>query len=132
MFLVINQKILFSDFKLQERYQYFINKMSSTSATPPLTTWQMVKMLGPIILSEILLPILDNVTDLRMIIRLYWGIPGCKAHSSVLTQTAGYTECLRDPATFCEDRKDDYYCERNKHPRFASMLLGTILSFNAY
>ena len=126
MFLVINQKRHFSEFKLQDtRYQYFI-KMSS-----PLTTWQLVKMSGPIILFEILLPLLDNFTDLRMIIRLYWGIPGCKA---------GNAECLKDPATFCEDRQEDYYrelnstqedyyCERNKHPHFASMLLGIIVSF---
>ena len=97
----------------------------------PLTTWQLVKMSGPIILFEILLPLLDNFTDLRMIIRLYWGIPGCKA---------GNAECLKDPATFCKDRQEDYYrelnstqedyyCERNKHPHFASMLLGIIVSY---
>ena len=45
---------------------------------PLLTTWQLVKMTGPIILFGILLPIVDSVTDLRMIIILYWGIPGCK------------------------------------------------------
>ena len=52
--------------------------MSSPSAPPPLTTWQLVKMTGPIILFGILLPFVDNVTDLRMIIRLYSGIPDCK------------------------------------------------------
>ena len=51
--------------------------MSSTSPSPPLTTWELVKMTGPIMFFGILLPTVDNLTDLRMIIRLYTGIYSC-------------------------------------------------------
>ena len=46
--------------------------MTSKSAPPPLTmtTGQLVKMAAPIVLFSILLPAVDNVTDLRMITRL--------------------------------------------------------------
>ena len=52
--------------------------MSSTTATPSLTTWELVKMSAPIIFFGILLPTVDSFTDLRMIIRLFIGIPACK------------------------------------------------------
>ena len=82
--------------------------MSSTSAsTPPLTTWELVKMTGPIILFGILLPTVDNLTDLRMIIRLYTGITGCKFvdPDNYNRETNGTWEdlitCQQNPNTYC-------------------------------
>ena len=83
--------------------------MSSTSATLPLTTWELVKMIGPIILFGILLPTVDNVTDLRMIFRLFIGIPGCKLvdPNEYLkingTHWQDVITCTRqDPEDFCQ------------------------------
>ena len=93
--------------------------MSSTSASTPLTTLQLVRMTGPIILSGILLPIVDNLTDLRMIIRLYSGIPSCNyVHPSdyyynVLNGTwEDVITCQyqQDPDTFCQVYKESSHC----------------------
>ena len=42
---------------------------------PPLPLGQLVKMTAPIFLFGVILPFVDMVTDLRMIIRLYVGVP---------------------------------------------------------
>ena len=90
--------------------------MSSTSAMHPLTTWDLVKMTGPIILFGILFPTVDNLTDLRMIIRLYEGIPGCNHIYpwDYVRETNGTWEdlytCQPDPDTYCQlnDSKSKY------------------------
>ena len=91
--------------------------MSSTSPTPPLTTWELVKMTGPIILFGILLPTVDNLTDLRMIIRLYSGIYGCKYVSpyDYVRETNGTWEdlftCQQDPDAYCQvNNPEDREC----------------------
>ena len=94
--------------------------MSSTSATPPLTTWQLVKMTGPIILFGILLPTVDNLTDLRMIIRLYFGIPGCKSVYYVYyedyismngTNWQDLYTCQQDSETYCQLNPNSVVCK---------------------
>ena len=99
--------------------------MSSTSASPPLTTWELVKMTGPIIFFGILLPTVDNLTDLRMIIRLYSGIPGCNYVNpeSYISETNGTWEdlftCQQDPDTYCQDNSESLECHyffRNGYP----------------
>ena len=82
--------------------------MTSKSAPPPLslTTRQLVKMAAPIVLFSILLPTVDNVTDLRMIIRLYTGITGCKE----LPWQEKFT-CQEDPVTYCESNPRSFGCE---------------------
>ena len=92
--------------------------MSSTSAPPPLTTWELVKMTGPIIFFGILLPTVDNLTDLRMIIRLYKGIPGCKYVDQwdYVNKMNGTWEhvvtCQQDPDTYCQENDPkSKYCD---------------------
>ena len=87
--------------------------MSSTSPTPPLTTWELVKMTGPIIFFGILLPTVDNLTDLRMIIKLYSGIPECKLVWYDVTDGPwedAYT-CQQDPDTYCQENPGSSDCE---------------------
>ena len=99
--------------------------MSSTSASPPLTTWELVKMTLPIMGFGILLPIVDNLTDLRMIIRLYSGIYGCKYVRpwDYVGETNGTWEdlftCQQDPDTYCQDNSESLECHyffRNGYP----------------
>ena len=76
--------------------------MSSKSAPPPLslTTGQLVKMAAPIVLFSILLPAVDNVTDLRMITSLYTGITGCVRSDEIPWQERYI--CQEDPNAYCE------------------------------
>ena len=89
--------------------------MSSTSPTPPLTTWELVKMTLPIIGFGILLPTVDNLTDLRMIIRLYRGIPGCKYVDPWAPEMNGTWEdlytCQQDPDTYCQLNNKSSHCD---------------------
>ena len=63
---------------------------------------QLVKMTAPVFLFGVILPFVDMATDLRMIIRLWMGVP------------SGWG---------CQDSPGG--CElTEKHPIFASMLLG--------
>ena len=84
--------------------------MSSKSAPPPLTltTEQLLKMAAPIVLFSILLPAVDNVTDLIMITRLYTGITGCAAYGDLPWQER-YT-CQEDPATYCQSNPNSDQC----------------------
>ena len=90
--------------------------MSSTSASPPLTTWELVKMILPILGFGILLPTVDNLTDLRMIIRLYSGIYGCKyVRPWDYVKTNGTWEdlftCQQDPDTYCQENPGSWDCD---------------------
>ena len=91
--------------------------MSSKSPTPPLTTWELVKMTGPLILFGILLPTVDNLTDLRMIIRLYIGIPGCNNVDPLdyIREMNGTWEdlitCQQDPDTYCRLNPESSDCD---------------------
>ena len=82
----------------------------TSSAPPPMTmtNGQLVKMAAPIILFSIILPTVDNVTDLRMIIRLYTGITGC-ASTYELPWQERYT-CQEDPITYCKSNPNSTEC----------------------
>ena len=91
-------------------------KNNEAERDPPLPLGQLVKMTAPVFLFGVILPFVDMVTDLRMIIRLYVGVPGCSANAS-------YTcEDTLDLGKYCKDYPGD--CATEKHPIFASMLLG--------
>ena len=94
-------------------------------STPPLATWELVKMTGPIILFGILLPTVDNLTDLRMIIKLYSGIPDC-GYDYIRID---YDTCKSDPATFCEDNPHHLVCTHYQHVKFATMFFGILDPF---
>ena len=95
--------------------------MSSTSPSLPLTTWELVKMTGPIILFGILLPTVDNLTDLRMIIRLYIGVPGCNNVKPYNVKEMNGTwedvvTCQQDPDTYCQlNDPESWYCKDFYH-----------------
>ena len=84
--------------------------MTSKSAPPPMTTttWQLMKMAAPIVLFSIILPTVDNVTDLRMIIRLNTGITGCIRTYDLHWQES-YT-CQEDPITYCKSNPNSTEC----------------------
>ena len=95
--------------------------MSSTSPSPPLTNRELVTMAGPIIFFGILLPTVDNLTDLRMIIRLYSGINGCNyviPYGRLMNGTTWedlYT-CQQDPDTYCQlNDPESWYCKDFYH-----------------
>ena len=79
--------------------------MTSKSAPTPhkLTTWELMKMAAPIVLFGILLPTVDNVTDLIMITRLYTGITGCVLIRNDLPWQERYI-CEEDPDTYCDNK----------------------------
>ena len=94
----------------------------SSPAPPPLSTWQMVKMFGPIVFFSILLPFVDIVTDLRMIITLYTGIQACdKTRIRMNWDWDTYRVCLANSSTFCQQTPS--LCNVETHPTFATMLL---------
>ena len=77
-------------------------------------------MTAPVFLFGVILPFVDMVTDLRMIIRLYVGVLACD-FNSIWTV---YEACDRatDKEKYCQDNLGA--CLFEKHPIFASMLLG--------
>ena len=109
----------------------------------PLPLGQFVKMTAPVFIFGVILPIVDIFTDLRMIIRLYVGLPGCKNSSRICEQELVYDgeqnitayepiNCHENPCYVAEDF--DRYCQDNpgecsteQHPIFASILLGNLI-----
>ena len=86
----------------------------------PIPLGQLVRMTGPVFMFGVILPFVDMVTDLRMIIRLYKGVPGCNANS---TFHALFPDHLsQNLEKYCQDNPGN--CSTEKHPIFASMLLG--------
>ena len=99
---------------------------SSSPAPPPLSTWQMVKMFSPIVIFSILLPLVDIVTDLRMIITLYTGVYACNSNEIYWiygqdTYREIFDTCRKDASTFCQQNPS--LCSFAKHEKFATMLL---------
>ena len=91
----------------------------SSAITPfpwSLTTVELVKMSLPIIFFSILLPFVDTITDLRMIFRLYRGIPGCQPYDDMyygdwyLLQWQEEYTCREDPDIYCETNPDSWQC----------------------
>ena len=90
----------------------------------PLPLGQFVKMTAPVFIFGVILPIVDIFTDLRMIIRLYVGVPGCKHYSR-----PRHNPCLEaeDFNTYCQDNPGG--CSTEQHSIFASILLGKFFFF---
>ena len=84
----------------------------------PLPLGQLVKMTAPVFIFGVILPIVDMVTDLRMIIRLYTGVQGCSVNAS--------DTCLEsaDIDKYCQENSGE--CSTKQHTIFASMLLGEL------
>ena len=84
----------------------------------PLPLGQLVKMTAPVFGFGVILPLVDMVTDLRMIIRLYAGVQGCAVNAS--------DTCFgsADIDTHCQENPGE--CSTVQHTIFASMLLGKL------
>ena len=97
--------------------------MTSTKKEPetPFPLGQFVKMTGPVFIFGVILPFVDMVTDLRMIIRLYGGVPGCAGNYSL-----SFIYCVQaeDFDTYCLNNPGR--CATEQHPIFASILLGKL------
>ena len=81
--------------------------MSFQGHQTTMTTKEMSKSFLPIILFSIVLPLIDIVTDLRIIIRLYSGVVYC-----------------RKPENNENEDDPDPVCELETHTNFATLLLG--------
>ena len=90
-------------------------KMKSKSEAP-LSFWPFVRMTAPVFLFGVILPFTDIVTDLRLILRLYIGVTGCRGGDT------GW-QCWSSPVnTYCQENPGE--CKTVKHPIFATMFLG--------
>ena len=89
----------------------------------PLPFGQFAKMTAPILGFGVIVPFVDIVTDLRMIIRLYAGVPRCSSGN----ETSLYDSiCFKseDIDTYCQENPGE--CSTERHPIFASTLLGKL------
>ena len=94
-----------------------------------MTTKEMAKSFLPIILFSIILPLIDIGTDLRIIIRLYYGTLSCIPEDDV-----SYDEWLNcrttdDLSTFCQQDENRHLCKLEEHPKFATLLLGEFICY---
>ena len=91
----------------------------------PLTLGQLVKMTAPIVIFGVTLPLVDMITDLRMIIRLYVGVPRCAVKETLLPLYNSTCFKSDDIGTYCQENPGE--CSTEQHPIFASMLLGKLI-----
>ena len=98
-----------------------------------MTTKEMSKTFLPIILFSIVLPLIDIVTDLRIIIRLYFGISGCIPYENEerIRLNVSYDELIScettgDLSTFCQQDENRRLCQIEDHSKFATLLLGKL------
>ena len=94
-----------------------------------MTAKEMSKTFLPIILFSIVLPLIDIVTDLRIIIRLYSGITGCIPHEDISRLNVDYYDwdscrTTDDLSTFCQQDENRNVCTLEDHTKFATLLLG--------
>ena len=88
-----------------------------------LTIKSMIKMFGPIVIFNIVLPLVDIITDLRLISRLY--IPICNAQygAKLNISWSEFRDChdSDDLSTFCH--LNPHVCDP-KYKKFAILLFG--------
>ena len=93
--------------------------VQTPSTQTTMTTKEMLKTFSPIILFSIILPLIDIVTDLRIIIRLYSGVVYCllPENDIIFGFDLDYVDLEYEYAP-------DPVCELETHPKFATLLLG--------
>ena len=101
-----------------------------------MTSKEMLITFFPIILFSIVLPIIDIVTDIRLIIRLFSGFTSCIYQDDIEKLNVSpieWEKCLfsDDLSTFCQLNPN--VCKLEKHNKFATLLLGefTVHMFNS-
>ena len=90
-----------------------------------MTTKEIAKSFFPIILFSIVLPLIDIFTDLRMIIRLFFGITNCINSDDDINVSYGeYRKCSfsDDLSTFCLQYPN--LCRTEEYNKFAILFLG--------
>ena len=90
-----------------------------------MTTKEMTKRFSHIILFSIILPLIDIITDLRMIIRLFSGINGCIYYDDdINVSVREWESCISsdDLSMFCLQYPN--VCRTEEHKKFAISLLG--------
>ena len=84
-----------------------------------------VKTFLPIIMFNIVLPLIDIVTDLRLIIRLFSGFPICISYEDgIKVSESEWNNCnsTDDLSTYCHLHSN--VCKFETHTIFATLLLG--------
>ena len=78
--------------------------VGDNTGTDQLSRWHLARITGPVVFFSIILPFIDNVTDLTMIVRLYYGVHYCNQYcpsSYGLKTCEGYRECRENATIFC-------------------------------
>ena len=108
--------------------------MGDNTGTDQLSRWQLARITGPVVFFSIILPFIDNVTDLTMIVRLYYGVHYCNQYcpsSYGLKTCEGYRECRENATIFCnennnlrsEENTDAVTCAYRRYTILATTLL---------
>ena len=104
-------------------------------------TFQLLKIVAPIILFCLILTTVDVFMDGVLIIKLFIGMPRCKrnidfesitiyqylASFNSSTLRDEYDKCQNDSQSYCKDISNIFHhtlCDPGTHPKFATMLMG--------
>ena len=101
-------------------------KMGDNTGSNQLSRWHLARITGPVVFFSIILPFIDNVTDLTMIVRLYYGVDYCKHYCPSyygMKTCDGYRECRENATTFCKENKDTATCAFRRYTILATTLL---------
>ena len=101
------------------------------TGTDNLGRWQLARITGPVVFFSIILPLIDNVTDLILIVKLYFGVNYCDHYcfspSTYGSKTcAGYYQCRENATTYCnnlDENSNDESCQFRRYTTLASSLL---------
>ena len=101
------------------------------TGTDNLSRWQLARITGPVVFFSIILPLIDNVTDLILIVKLYFGVHYCKHHclspsTYGLRTCEGYYQCRENATTYCnnfDENLDDESCQFRRYTTLATSLL---------
>ena len=104
--------------------------VQAPSAQSTMTTKEMLKTFSPIILFSIILPLIDIVTDLRIIIRLYSGVVYCllPENDIIFGFDLDYVDLEYEYAEYANAPYP--VCELETHTKFATLLLGKVNKLN--
>ena len=103
--------------------------VQASLAKSTMTSKEMTKMFLPIVLFSIILPLVDIVTDLRLIIQLYSDAYTCISYGDWEKYNVSYSEwedCIDsdDMTNFCQQYPMPKACVLESHSNFATMLFG--------
>ena len=102
--------------------------------TDKMSWWQLARITGPVLFFSIILPFIDNVTDLILIVRLYFGVHYCKNYclsTFGLKTCDGFYQCREDVTSFCNQNNTGTTgtCQFRSYTTLATSLLCKTLKF---